>query len=88
MISCQEKNLPKNLKDKSVDIYIVIVTWNTREVTCGCIRSIYDHPGRLNYEVIVIDNASSDDSVEAIKKEYPQVVVIENSEKQRFCFSK
>jgi len=61
---------------------IVIANWNTRELIIDCLNSIYsidDYTilkGKL--EVIVIDNGSKDGSVEAIKKQFQSVVLIEN----------
>lgn len=55
---------------------IIIVNWNTRDLTVDCLRSIYAAPDGLSLEVILIDNASSDDTVEAVRREFPQVNLI------------
>lgn len=68
-----------------MDVSIIIVNWNTREIICDCLKSIYDQTNKLDYEVIVVDNASSDDSVEVIKQAYPQVILIENPENRGFA---
>lgn len=60
-------------------VCIVIPTWNRREDLLKCLSSITT----LNYSnkhVIVIDNASSDGSIPAVRKGYPQVEIIELSE--------
>jgi hypothetical protein len=57
---------------------IIIVNWNTRELTLNCLRSLYGAPDGLALEVILVDNASSDDTVEAVRREFPQVTLICN----------
>jgi len=64
---------------ETVDLSIIIVNWNTREHLRVCLQSIYDHPPRkYTFEVIVVDNASADGSVEMVRREFPQVRVIAN----------
>lgn len=55
-----------------LDLSIIIVNYNTKEFLEKCINSILDSPSadgskKINYEIIVVDNASSDASVEEIK---------------------
>lgn len=47
---------------------IIITNWNTASVTCNCLRSIQQYLKNIDYEIIVVDNASTDDSVVEIKK--------------------
>lgn len=59
---------------------VLIVNWNTRDLLRACLASIYAHPPREPFEVIVVDNASSDGSAEMVRAEFPQVQVVgENS---------
>lgn len=60
------------------DISVIIVSYNTCNDTLAAISSVYSTAGK-QVEVIVVDNASSDDSLKHIKKKYPQVHVIEQS---------
>jgi GT2 family glycosyltransferase len=57
---------------------IIIVNWNTRDITRACLRSVSEHAASLDYEVIVVDNASSDGSAEMIRAEFPAVRLIAN----------
>lgn len=50
-----------------MDLSIVIVSFNTRELTVECIRSIRKNTKDIDYEIVVIDNASTDNSVKALK---------------------
>lgn len=68
-----------------VDISIVIVSWNTRDILRDCLRSIGEEAGSLCCETIVVDNASADDSVQMVRREFPQVRLIENAENRGFA---
>ncbi|MBW6486947.1 MAG: glycosyltransferase family 2 protein [Syntrophobacterales bacterium] len=67
-----------------MDISIIIVNWNTRELLKNCIASIKENVRGLACEIIVVDNASADGSVAMLREEFPEVVVIENSENRGF----
>lgn len=58
-------------------VFIVVLNWNGRELVLDCLHSIqqlrYD-----NVTTLVVDNCSTDGSVEAVKEEYPDVGIIEN----------
>ena len=62
-----------------MDLSIIIVNFNTKQLTLDCLESVYKSNTNFQYEVILIDNHSSDDSVSAIKEAYPQVKLIANS---------
>lgn len=58
-----------------IDLSIVIVSYNTRKFLKQCVTSIRLHPpGTFSYEIIVVDNASSDGSVEMMKSEKLKIV--------------
>jgi GT2 family glycosyltransferase len=61
-----------------VDISIIIINWNTKILLVGCIYSIYKYLKNINFEIIIIDNNSSDGSVDAICSHYPEVRLIAN----------
>ena len=75
----------KNERQKIVDVSITIVNWNTKQITCNCLKSIFEQASRLNYEVIVIDNASTDGSVDMIKAEFSQVILVENNRNRGYA---
>lgn len=62
-----------------MDVSIVIVNYNTRDLLRDCLKSIYEKTKSVDFEVIVSDNGSVDGSVEMIRSEFPQVIVIENN---------
>jgi N-acetylglucosaminyl-diphospho-decaprenol L-rhamnosyltransferase len=63
-----------------LDLGIVIVSYNTRDLLRACLRSIYAGRGDFAFEVCVVDNASSDGSAEMVAAEFPQVRLIANAE--------
>jgi hypothetical protein len=63
-----------------IDVSIIIVNWNTRELLRECIQSIFDKTERCRYEIIVVDNNSNDGSVEMVKETFPGVRLIANPE--------
>jgi N-acetylglucosaminyl-diphospho-decaprenol L-rhamnosyltransferase len=69
-----------------MDLSVVVVSYNTRELVSECLASVFSTLGpRLRHEVIVVDNASSDDSVAMIRDSFPQVRVLANSENVGFA---
>ena len=62
-------------------IFIIVLNWNGKEVLRECLESIekIDYP---NYEVIVVDNGSTDGSQKAVKEEFPYVHLIENDKNE------
>jgi N-acetylglucosaminyl-diphospho-decaprenol L-rhamnosyltransferase len=59
-----------------MDLSIIIVNWNTRDLLCNCLRSIESHSGPAEVQVIVVDNHSSDCSREMVAREFPRVTLI------------
>jgi len=68
-----------------LELSIVIVNWNTREPLQNCLYSIYNKPSGVNFEVIVVDNASSDDSLEMVEKKFTSVKIVKNEENLGFA---
>jgi hypothetical protein len=59
-----------------VDLSIVIVAWNVRDLVLDCLESIREVKPGLGYEVIVVDNGSADGTVEAVRERYPETRVL------------
>lgn len=58
---------------RNLDVSIIIVNYNTKKLLCGCLESIFTHTKRINYEVVIVDNASSDGSEKYVKELFPSV---------------
>ncbi len=67
------------------DVSIVIVNWNACDYLRNCLKSIIAECTDDSYEIIVVDNASNDNSCEMLKTEYPSVQLIENSTNNGFA---
>jgi len=68
-----------------MDLSIVIVSWKVREKLSANLNALFNSQGDFKYEVFVVDNNSGDGSVEMIKKEFPLVKVIANSDNRGFA---
>lgn len=62
--------------DETADLSIIIVSWNVRDLLRACLQSIADHLGGLGVQVIVVDSASADGSVEMVTASFPWVELI------------
>jgi len=68
-----------------IDLSIIIVSFNTKDLLQECLLSIAKYKIQdTKYEVIVVDNASSDGSAEMVKKEFKDAVLVANSENVGF----
>lgn len=66
-------------------VAVVIVNWNARQEVLDCLTSIFDHTKGVEVEVVVVDNNSSDGSVEAIREKFAERVrVIANHDNRGF----
>ncbi|HON58920.1 MAG TPA: glycosyltransferase family 2 protein [Smithella sp.] len=69
---------------RSPELSIIVVNWNTRDLLRNCLRSVYETVTDLCYEIIVVDNASTDGSLEMLEKEFPGVNRIVNRQNRGF----
>ncbi|HZW38231.1 MAG TPA: glycosyltransferase family 2 protein [Ignavibacteriaceae bacterium] len=60
-----------------MDVSIIIVNYNTSEILKDCIKSIYEHTKNLDFEVIIVDNASNDRTFTELKYLFPNITIIE-----------
>jgi hypothetical protein len=67
------------------DVSILIVSYNTRELTVACLRSVYEQTRDVAFDVVVVDNASSDGSANAIAAEFPAARLVRLSENIGFA---
>jgi len=68
-----------------MDLSIVIVNWNTRDLRAQCLESIYDSLPQRDIEVFVVDNDSSDGSSEMVRERFIQVHLIANEQNVGFA---
>lgn len=71
--------------EEGVDVSLVIVNWNTRQLLLDCLASVYHTVKEFSFEVFVVDNDSTDGSVAAVAQDYPQVHIIQNDRNLGFA---
>jgi len=67
------------------DLGVAIVTWNAQDVIQACLGSLFADADGLSLQVVVVDNASTDHTVELVERGYPQVTLIANAENRGFA---
>ncbi len=76
---------------KTIDVSVIIVSFNTRKLTLGCINSVIDSTEGITYEIVVIDNLSKDGSVDDIlrlKKKKSEIRIKFFANKENLGFAK
>ena len=66
------------------DVSIILVSYNTKEFTKNCLKSIFEKTTDVDFDVYVVDNNSIDGTCEMIKSDFPEVHLIENKENLGF----
>ena len=61
-----------------MDVSVIIVNYNTTEMVVACIQSVYQHTDKNSVEIIVVDNASPDRSIENLQITFPGITLLKN----------
>lgn len=61
-----------------IDLSIIIVNWNSTAYILKCVESIYANTHEIEFEILVVDNASPDGDVRIVKQRFPEVILIES----------
>lgn len=59
------------------DTWVIVLTYNQWQNTCACLGSLYAQP-QANFRVLIVDNGSSDETLTALPREFPQAEIITN----------
>jgi GT2 family glycosyltransferase len=62
-----------------MDLSVVIASYSTCAITIECVESVLSKTQGIDFEVIVVDDCSTDDTVEELRRRFPQITVLENS---------
>ncbi len=74
------------MAERQVKLSIIILSWNTKELLKQCLKSLVQSAKfKVQSEIIVVDNGSTDGSPEMVKKEFPQAKLIQNKENLGFA---
>jgi GT2 family glycosyltransferase len=68
----------KRSDDGEVDMSIVLVCWNNKAYLDPCLRSLYEGGLQSSFDVVVVDNGSTDGSQQMLAEKYPEVKLIQN----------
>lgn len=66
-------------------VALILLNWNTPVHTANCIASLQQHCNEQYFNIIVVDNGSTDDSLTILKAQYPNLIYIENGENLGFA---
>lgn len=69
----------KGSDESVVDMSIVLVCWNNKAYLDPCLKSLYEGGLKSSFDVIVVDNGSTDGSQQMLAEKYPQVMLIQNA---------
>ncbi|MDD4178589.1 MAG: glycosyltransferase family 2 protein [Candidatus Margulisbacteria bacterium] len=67
-----------------IDLSIIIVNYNGEKLLRECLYSVYENTKKLSFEVIMVDNNSTDNSVQLVSREFPEVKIIRSKENLGF----
>ncbi len=87
MIKCLFVTISISDEPSMLDLAIVIVSYNTRDLLRNCLRSVFASEGDFSFHVTVVDNCSQDNSLEMVKAEYPQVRAIAAERNGGFAYA-
>lgn len=68
----------------TVDLSIAVVNWNARDHLHRCVRSIYDQTRSICFEILIVDNGSTDGSAQMVDREFPEAWLIQNQANRGF----
>ena len=69
----------------NVQLTISIVSYNTKALLNNCLDSIYKNIKNISFEVIVVDNNSTDGTIEMLEEKFPKIKLIKNKENVGFA---
>jgi len=67
------------------DVSVIVASYNTRDLTLTCLRSVLTQTTGVSFEIILVDDCSPDDTVERVRAELPDVRVLVNEVNQRYA---
>lgn len=73
------------MRPDAIDVSVVVVSYNTRELLAACLRSVVEQTPGLLLELIVVDNGSTDGSLDMLRAAFPAVRLIANGENLGFA---
>lgn len=69
----------------SIELSVIIINYNTFELTCNCIASLYDKLADVDFEIVLVDNASTECAADRFKEKFPGIKLIKSTENSGFA---
>lgn len=66
-------------------VSVIIVNFNTYELTCACIKSVFDYTKGIDYEIILVDNGSTECTPAVFAKQFPSIKIIASKQNLGFA---
>jgi N-acetylglucosaminyl-diphospho-decaprenol L-rhamnosyltransferase len=82
-----EKPVGAGVDTVPIVVSIIIATYNASGLLADCLRSIYENPPSESYEVIVVDDASTDRTSDIVREQFPDVVLFTNKVNSHYATS-
>jgi len=76
--TANSSGVQKRDDDQVVDMSIVLVCWNNKDYLDPCLKSLYEGGLKSSFDVVVVDNGSTDGSQQMLAEKYPDVKIIQN----------
>jgi GT2 family glycosyltransferase len=73
------------MSGRGPELSIVVLSWNTLELTRKCLESVRQRERELSFEVIVVDNASHDGSAGMVARDFPSVRLLRNERNEGYA---
>jgi N-acetylglucosaminyl-diphospho-decaprenol L-rhamnosyltransferase len=73
--------------EAAITLSVIIASFNTREILSDCLRSIYQNPPSCPYEIIVVDDASTDGTSGMVRDRFPEVRLLQNEINRDYAYS-
>ena len=67
------------------ELTVIVISYNTRDLTLACLRTLYATTRRTRFRTVVYDNASTDGSAEAVAAQFPQVELVASTDNLGFA---
>jgi N-acetylglucosaminyl-diphospho-decaprenol L-rhamnosyltransferase len=76
--------MPQAADSVLVDVSVLITNWNGQKMLEDCLRSLRRKTTSVTYEIVVVDDGSTDGSVEMLRREFPDVLLLQNQQNLGF----
>lgn len=75
------------MNENNLDLSVCMLTWDANDLTIACLLSLVQHTKAIKYEIILVDNGSSDETVKNVRDNFPQVKLIINPTDTGFSYA-